>query len=145
MKQELRVLIAKTEWREPSSFLSGLVMGSSLATLGQAWKAHMVVQSLRGAQGPSLCLRGMWPTYSVLSFATVANGVHAKQGSEVKSLLSSSLPTCQSMAWLKVHGARTMGHGETLCTKYLCQVHRSLPGEPWPEGSGKWLLGGMGQ
>lgn len=38
-----------------------------------------------------------------------------------------------------------MVHGETLYTRYLCQVYGSLLGEPWAEAAGKWLLGGMSQ
>lgn len=80
----------------------------------------MVVQS-QSCPGPQFAAqRSVAYLLSVLSFVTVANGVHAKQGSEAKSLLSAY----QSLVWLKVHG-------ETLCTRYLCQVHRSLLGEPW--------------
>ena len=64
MKQELRVLVAKTEWRVPSPPLLALDLSW---TSGQGWKARMVVQSLRGAQGPSLWLRGVRPTYALFS------------------------------------------------------------------------------
>lgn len=51
-KQELGILVAK---RVASALLSSLwTCHRDFAILGHAWKAHMVVQSLAGAQGPSL-------------------------------------------------------------------------------------------